>query len=205
MREVSRIAKAMRAARVRASNRALVTARKETIAEIRSGTRLKASYVRQKLVIVRASNEAPVAKIRAAYEPVPLRKYSGTRATKRGVSAQPVTTKPRFIIEGGFRAPLGDGKSIGFFQRAWAFGPNDVNYRVPLTGRYSSGPPVWRTLRDGRRVIVAGTAKREKVWQLFGPPLVDLFDAKLPRLQERATEILQANYLRELDFYLGRL
>ena len=205
MREVSRIAKAMRSARVRASNRALVTARKEASTEIRSDTRLKAGYVRKKLAIVRASAAKPVAKIRSEYEAAPLRQYSGTRATKRGVSAQPVATKPRVMIEGGFKAPLGDGKGVGYFRRVWKSGPDDPNYRVPRTGRYASGPPVWRTLRDGRRVIVAGRAKREKVRQLFGPPLVDRFDAKLPRLQERAAEILQQNYLRELDFYLGRL
>ena len=109
------------------------------------------------------------------------------------------------MITGGFKAPFGNGKAVGYFQRVWKSGPNDPSYRVPRTGRYASGPPVWRRLRSGRSVIVAGTAKREKGRQLFGPPLVDRFDAKLPRLQERAAEILQQNYLRELDFYLGRL
>jgi hypothetical protein len=52
---------------------------------------------------------------------------------------------------------------------------------------------------------VTGRAKREKLVQLFGPALVDQFDAKLPTIQQRAAEIMQANYLRELDYYLGKL
>ena len=195
----------MRAARVRASNRALVTARKEASAEIRKDARLKAGYVRQKLAIVRASRSRPVAKIRAEYEAAPLRQYAGTRAVKRGVSAQPVKSKPRVLIEGAFKAPLPSGTGHRFFRRQWKSGQDDPSYRVPRTGRYSTGSPVWRTLGDGRRVIVTGRAKREKLVQLFGPALVDQFDAKLPTIQQRAAEIMQANYLRELDYYLGKL
>lgn len=169
--ELKRIERAVEKGSLRAQNRALIQARNEASATIRQTTALKAGYVKRKLQVIRARRGQPDARIRVRREALALSQFTGTRQTKKGISARPFKNRPRYLVRGGFLQHVKSGFKASLRRQV----------ARPRAGQR------WTDIRYPTGLIL-------------GPPLVDRFQAHLPEIQDRALEIFRANLQREIDF-----
>lgn len=143
-------------ASLRGINKGAAKSRTEINRLVRSVLYLKAAYVKEKLVLIRAKPGVSVAYIRAAHEQIPVIKIKGVREIKKkggGVSVKMRKDKPRKMFKGAFIATMPKSSST---QAAGHRGAMKRKTKKRLPIKELKGPTIYAVVNEKLNQIIAG-------------------------------------------------
>lgn len=165
---------------LRGLNKSATSVRKISVDEVRNTLNVKSGEAKKSFVIERASRRKLRMSVGAKYKRLPLTAFRGTRATKKGITAQPRKDKGKLVFQGAFRQTVGKGQHKGAF------------YRSKFANKWTAGRP--RT-----------SSPNLPIKELYGPPVQTIFHDKIDIVQRKADPVIDKTLNHEIAYALSKV